>query len=65
MVSLRSALTTMTGYDRDQLSNCVADADFNASVSTVCLDPHRAETFGFGTTGPAASSEAVFDPLLH
>lgn len=55
--SLRNAL--MTGYDRDQLGNCVADADFNATVSTVCRDPHRAETFGFGTTGPAASSRAV------
>lgn len=55
--SLRSAL--LTGYDRDQLGNCVADADFNASVSTVCRDPHRAETFGFGTTGPSSSSRAV------
>lgn len=55
--SLRSAM--MTGYDRDQLGNCVADGDFNVSVSTVCRDPHRAETFGFGTTGPALSSRAV------
>ena len=55
--SLRNAL--LTGYDRDQLGNCVADADFDASVSTVCRNPHRAETFGFGTTGPAASSRLV------
>ena len=47
--SLRSAL--QTGVYRDQLGNCFADIDANSSIPTVCGDPHRAETFGFGTTG--------------
>ena len=53
---LRDALTT--GYDRDQLGTCVADVDVNDSVSIVCGDPHRAETFGVGSTGKAAISRA-------